>query len=85
MSGNDEVDRTWPGPRYMSTCKTIWSDVVVAKTAAHTLLLVSCCKTQRLAQAIAGSNDEVGRTADRPSKLRTWTEDTTMTEDKQRR
>ena len=48
MSRNDEVDRTWPGLPCMSTCNTIRSDVVVAKTAAHTLLLVSRrCKAQR--------------------------------------
>ena len=40
-------------------------------------------RSRRLTQDIAGSNDEVGRTADPPSKLNTWTEDTTMTEDKQ--
>ena len=40
-------------------------------------------RSRRLTQAIAGSNDEVGRTADPPSKLKTWTEYTTMTEDKQ--
>ena len=40
-------------------------------------------RSRRLTQDIAGSNDEVGRTADPPSKLKTWTEDTTMTEDKQ--
>ena len=83
MSRNDEVDRTWPGLPCMSTCKTIRSDVVVAKTAAHTLLLVSRCKAQRLTQAISGTNDQVGRAADPSSKLKTWTEDTTMTEDKQ--
>ena len=40
-------------------------------------------RLRRLTQAIAGSNDKVGRTADAPSKLKTWTEDTTMTEEKQ--
>ena len=40
-------------------------------------------RSRRLTQTISGSNDEVGRTAYPRSKLKTWTEDTTMTEDKQ--
>ena len=61
---------------------------MVAQVAAHRLiarepLREAVMRLGRLTQAIAGSSDEVGRTADPPSKLRTWTEDTTMTEDKQ--
>ena len=88
MSRNDEVDRTWPGLPSMNTYYTMWSSVVVAQAAAHRLiareaLRKAAMRSGRLTQAIAGSNDEVGRTADPPSKLRTWTEDTTMIEDKQ--
>ena len=72
----------------MNTYKTMRSSVVLAQAAAHRLiarepLRVAVMRSGRLTQAIAGSNDEVGRTADPSSKLRTWTEDTTMTEDKQ--
>ena len=69
MSRNDEVDRTWPGPLCMSTRKTIRSDVACGPLHDATM------RSRRLTQAIAGSNDEVGRSADPPSKLRTWTED----------
>ena len=61
---------------------------MVAQAAVHSLIAREplrevVMRLGRLTQAIAGRNDEFGRTADPPSKLRTWTEDTTMTEDKQ--
>ena len=61
---------------------------MVAQAPAHRLiarepLREAVMRSGRLSIAIAGRHDEVGRTADPPSKLRTWTEDTTMTEDKQ--
>ena len=52
MSRNDEVDRTWPGPPCMSTCKTIRSDVVLARRPP-----TLCCS-----RAVARYNDEVRKT-----------------------
>ena len=84
----NEVDRSWPGLHSMNTSQTMRSRDVVAQAATHRLiarepLREAVMRSGRLTQAIAGSNDEVGRTADPPSKLRTWTEDTTMLYDKQ--
>ena len=88
MSRNDEVDRTWP----RSTLHEHLQDDTERRcgcqdgrprSVACEPLQDATMRSRRLTQAIAGSDDEVGRTADPPSKLKTWTEDTTMTEDKQ--
>ena len=89
------MHRAWQAPFH---CNRLQSDALACRTLVHQhdraspedsygcklgRSRIRVMRSGRLTQAIAGSNDEVGRTADPPSKLRTLTEETTMTEDKQ--
>ena len=65
------------------------SSVVVAQAAAHRLiarkpLREATMRSGRLSMAIAGGNDEVGRTDESTKQVHmTWVEDATKYEDKQ--
>ena len=84
----DALERRSRSHLLRSTSTFLEHLAIFAQAAAHRLiareqLRAATMRSGRLTQAIAGNNDEVGRTADPACMLRTWTEDTTMTEDKQ--
>ena len=47
MDRKDRTVCTWLGQSFLNTYETMRSNAVVAKTAAHILLLASRCRTQR--------------------------------------
>ena len=72
MDRKDRTVCTWLGQSFLNTYETVRSNAVVARSGrprsiAREPLQDATMRSGRPTQAIAGSNDEVGRTADPPS------------------